>query len=222
MQHKSLIIRQAGLQSYQTMYAAMHTFTETRTRESCDEFWSVQHYAIYTQGQAGKPEHYLRPNSIPVIQSDRGGQITYHGPGQQIVYVLLDIKRLELSVRTLVSYLENAVIDTLAQLGIEAYSRQDAPGVYVNQAKICSLGLRIRKGYSLHGLALNIDMDLSPFDAINPCGYAGLKMTQVRTLYPQANCADINQSLLKKLSEKFNYSHIEYKNWSPADYDQTR
>lgn len=219
MQHKSLIIRQAGLQSYQTMYTAMHTFTENRTRESCDEIWSVQHYAIYTQGQAGKPEHYLKPNAIPVLQSDRGGQITYHGPGQQIIYVLLDIKRLELSVRTLVSHLENAVIETLAELEIEAYSRRDAPGVYVNQEKICSLGLRIRKGYSLHGLALNIDMDLSPFDAINPCGYAGLKMTQVRALYSQANCVDINQSLLKKLSEKFNYSHIEYKNWSPADYD---
>ncbi len=219
MQHRSLIIRQAGIQPYQTMYTAMHAFTDRRTKESCDEIWSVQHYAIYTQGQAGKPEHLITPNSIPVIQSDRGGQITYHGPGQQIIYVLLDLKRLNLSVRNLVTVLEDSVIDTLALLGIEAYSRQDAPGVYVAQAKICSLGLRIRKGCSLHGLALNIDMELSPFDAINPCGYAGLKMTQVRAFYPSANSANISQSLLENLSKKLNYSYIKYKNWSSADYD---
>ncbi|WP_230467999.1 lipoyl(octanoyl) transferase LipB [Biostraticola tofi] len=157
----------------------MHDFTDRRDARTPDELWLVEHPQVFTQGQAGKAEHLLMPGDIPVIQSDRGGQVTFHGPGQQILYVLIDLKRRKVGVRQLVTVLEQTVVDTLAQLDINAYARADAPGVYVDQKKICSLGLRIRHGCSFHGLALNVAMDLSPFLRINPCGYAGLEMTQV-------------------------------------------
>jgi lipoyl(octanoyl) transferase len=157
----------------------MHEFTDTRDDATPDEIWLVEHHPVFTQGQAGKAEHVLMPGDIPVIQSDRGGQVTYHGPGQQVMYVLLNLKRRKLGVRELVTLLEQTVVNTLAESDIEAYPRADAPGVYVSGKKICSLGLRIRKGCSFHGLALNIAMDLAPFQRINPCGYAGMEMAQM-------------------------------------------
>ena len=167
MSQDTILIRNLGLQPYDPVSEAMHEFTETRTESTPDEIWLVEHNPVFTQGQAGKAEHVLSPGDIPVIQSDRGGQVTYHGPGQQVMYILINLKRRKLGVRELVTVMEQTVIDTLAELGIEARARADAPGVYVQDKKICSLGLRIRKGCSFHGLALNIAMDLTPFLRIN-------------------------------------------------------
>lgn len=160
----------------------MRHFTDTRTPDTTDEIWLVEHPPVYTQGQAGKPEHLLVPNDIPLVQTDRGGQITYHGPGQLVAYPLLNLKRRKLGVRDLVTLLEQSVIELLAEYGLESAARPDAPGVYVAQRKVASLGLRVRKGCSYHGVSINVDMDLSPFTNINPCGYAGLAMTQLRDL----------------------------------------
>ena len=180
MQKLPLIVRQLGLQDYQEIWHKMQDFTDNRNAETIDEVWLVEHYPVFTQGQAGKPEHLLQSGAIPLVQSDRGGQITYHGPGQQVMYVLIDIRRHQnLSVRRLVTALEQSVVRTLADYAIEGYSKVDAPGVYIDGKKICSLGLRIRKGCSFHGLAFNINMDLQPFHYINPCGYAGLEMCQL-------------------------------------------
>ena len=180
MSNTDLVVRQLGLQDYQEIWHKMQEFTDNRNAETTDEIWLVEHHPVFTQGQAGKPEHLLQHSDIPVVQSDRGGQITYHGPGQQVMYVLIDIKRHEhLNVRQLVTALEQSVVKTLADYGIEGYPKPDAPGVYIDGKKICSLGLRIRKGCSFHGLAFNINMDLNPFHYINPCGYAGLEMCQL-------------------------------------------
>jgi len=157
----------------------MSTFTDQRDASCQDEIWLVQHPSVFTQGQAGKAEHLLMPGDIPVIQVDRGGQVTYHGIGQLVLYPLLDIRRLGFGVRELVNRLEQCIVGTLAEYGIEAYPKPDAPGVYVNGAKIASLGLRIRRGCSFHGLSINVDMDMEPFQRINPCGYAGLEMVQM-------------------------------------------
>lgn len=178
----TLIVRQLGIQSYEPIWQAMQDYTDQRDEQANDEIWLVEHEPVFTQGQAGKAEHILNPGDIPVVQVDRGGQVTYHGPGQQTLYVLLNIKRRKLGVRTLVTALEQCVVDTLQDFGVIAYAKADAPGVYVDEKKVCSVGLRIRKGCSFHGLALNVDMDLSPFQRINPCGYAGLEMV---------NCAQI-------------------------------
>ncbi|VTN14976.1 Octanoyltransferase [Raoultella terrigena] len=186
MQHNKILIRQLGLQPYATVSQAMHDFTDSRDETTLDEIWLVEHHPVFTQGQAGKAEHVLLAGDIPVIQSDRGGQVTYHGPGQQVMYVLLNLKRRKLGVRELVTLLEQTVVNTLAEYAIESHPRADAPGVYVGEQKICSLGLRIRKGCSFHGLALNIAMDLSPFLRINPCGYAGMEMAQMRQWQPEA------------------------------------
>ena len=180
MDLNTLLVRQLGVQPYEPVSQAMHEFTDTRDELTPDEIWLVEHQPVFTQGQAGKAEHVLVPGDIPVIQSDRGGQVTYHGPGQQVMYVLLNLKRRKLGVRELVTLLEQTVVNTLAEFGIESHPRADAPGVYVGEKKICSLGLRIRKGCSFHGLALNVAMDLSPFLRINPCGYAGMEMTQMQ------------------------------------------
>lgn len=174
------VVRKLGLQPYEPVYQRMLDFTLTRTDDSSDEFWLLEHHPVFTQGQAGKPEHLLLAGDIPVVQSDRGGQITYHGPGQLVLYVLLDIKRLGLASKALVQGIERALVRTLADWQIVAYARDDAPGVYVDGRKIASLGLRIKQGRSFHGLALNVDMDLEPFSRINPCGYAGMQMTQMR------------------------------------------
>ncbi|CBK85704.1 lipoate-protein ligase B [Enterobacter hormaechei] len=188
----------------------MHDFTDMRDDTTPDEIWLVEHLPVFTQGQAGKAEHLLMTGDIPVIQSDRGGQVTYHGPGQQVMYVLLNLKRRKLGVRELVTLLEQTVVNTLAEYGIDAHPRADAPGVYVGKMKICSLGLRIRKGCSFHGLALNINMDLTPFQRINPCGYAGMEMTQMRQWVDTATPENIRPVLLKKFLALLNNPDYEY------------
>ncbi|AOM02040.1 lipoyl(octanoyl) transferase LipB [Cobetia marina] len=189
-------VHHLGVLPYEEVWSAMRDFTDTRSPEAPDELWVVEHAPVFTQGQAGKPEHLLMPGDIPVVQTDRGGQVTYHGPGQLVLYPLLNVKRGGIGVRQLVTALEETVVAALAEHGIEAYPRPDAPGVYVKksaqrmddprrsmeEAKIASLGLRIRRGCSFHGVAINLDMDLAPFGRINPCGYAGMAMTQLRDL----------------------------------------
>lgn len=174
-----VLVRDLGRADYPSSWHAMQSFTAQREAGSQDEIWLVEHEPVFTQGQAGKAEHLLMPGNIPVVQADRGGQVTYHGPGQLVAYVLLDLKRLGGDVRRLVSALEDSVVELLADYDISAAPRPDAPGVYVGERKICSLGLRIKRGFSYHGLALNLDMDLEPFGRINPCGYQGMQMTQM-------------------------------------------
>ena len=173
---------QLGLADYAPVFEAMKAFNDARSEATEDELWVVEHPPVFTQGLAGKPEHLLIRDDIPVVQIDRGGQITYHGPGQLVVYTLIDFKRRQTSVRHIVSALENSIIATLAEYGIAAAADPARPGVYVGAKKIASLGLRIKNGAVYHGLALNIDMDLSPFTHINPCGYAGMEMTQMADL----------------------------------------
>lgn len=210
MSQETILIRQLGLRPYEPVSQAMHDFTDTRDESTPDEIWLVEHERVFTQGQAGKAEHVLVPGDIHVIQSDRGGQVTYHGPGQQVMYVLLNLRRRKLGVRELVTVLEQTVVNTLAEWDINAYPRADAPGVYVDGRKICSLGLRIRKGCSFHGLALNIDMDLAPFLRINPCGYAGLEMTQVKDLHPGLSVADVQPLLITHFMQLLNNARFEY------------
>ncbi len=181
----------------------MRELTDTRDEATADQLWLVEHEPVFTQGQAGKPEHLLMPGDIPVVQTDRGGQVTYHGPGQVVLYPLIDVKRCRLGVRDLVSALENAVIAVLAEQGIEARARPDAPGVYVGEAKIASLGLRIRRGASYHGVALNVDADLSPFARINPCGYAGMAMTRLADLVTEPlSVEQVGMSLARSLARE--------------------
>lgn len=205
----TLIVRNLGIQDYQHVWHNMQAFTDNRTADTPDEIWLVQHPSVFTQGQAGKPEHLLQRTEIPVVQSDRGGQITYHGLGQQIMYVLIDIKRHEnLNVRQLVTALEQSVVKTLADYDIEGYPKPDAPGVYIDGKKICSLGLRIRHGRSFHGLAFNINMDLTPFHQINPCGYAGLEMCQLADFIgsERADCHQVSLQLVKHFSTLLGYN----------------
>ena len=209
MQKLPLIVRQLGLQDYQEIWHKMQDFTDNRNAETIDEVWLVEHYPVFTQGQAGKPEHLLQSGAIPLVQSDRGGQITYHGPGQQVMYVLIDIRRHQnLNVRQLVTALEQSVVRTLADYAIEGYSKIDAPGVYIDGKKICSLGLRIRKGCSFHGLAFNINMDLQPFHYINPCGYAGLEMCQLADFIGRkaAVLDKVSPKLVNHLAELLGYN----------------
>ena len=183
MNDNPLHIKHLGfMQAYEPIWRAMQDYTDTRDATANDELWVLEHTPVFTQGQNGKQEHLLNPGDIPVIQVDRGGQVTYHGPGQLIVYFLMDIRRRGLGVRTLVHGIENAVIDYLSQFDIEAHARADAPGIYVKHAKIGSLGLRIRRGCSFHGLSFNVNMDLEPFKRINPCGLSNLQMTQLSEL----------------------------------------
>ena len=194
-----------GLRDYAPVFAAMQAFTETRHEATEDELWIVEHPPVFTQGMAGKPEHILHTGAIPVVQIDRGGQVTYHGPGQLVVYTLIDFKRRGISVRNLVTRLENSIIATLADYGIAAAADPKRPGVYVGAAKIASLGLRIKHGAVYHGLALNIDMDLSPFAYINPCGYAGMAMTQMADyLKPCPPLAEVAAKLAEHLSTQLN------------------
>lgn len=203
-----VLVRHLGLQPYQTSWQAMQHYTEQRTPDSADELWLLQHPPIFTQGLNGKAEHLLDPGSIPVLPVDRGGQVTYHGPGQIILYLLLDLRRLGLGVRQLVSQMEQAIISLLADYQITAVARQDAPGVYVDGAKLASLGLRVRHGRCYHGLALNVDMDLSPFARINPCGYQGLQVTQLRALGVDASIATLGEQLLDKLAAQLKLTCI--------------
>lgn len=195
-----MIVRYLGLAPYQVVYDAMKDFTETRTIDTPDELWVVEHSPVYTQGQNGKPEHILNPHGIEVVQVDRGGQVTYHGPGQIIVYTLINFKQRNCGVRSLIRALENAVIATLKEYGIEGAGDVNAPGVYVDGKKISALGLRIRKGAVYHGLSLNVDMDLMPFRGINPCGYQGLEVIQMRD-YVKAplDIAEVTDKLLSHL-----------------------
>jgi lipoyl(octanoyl) transferase len=188
-----------GRQPYEPIWARMQTFTETRLSDTADEIWLLEHEPVFTQGRAGKVEHLLSPGAMPVVRTDRGGQVTYHGPGQLMVYTLLDLERLGLGIRSLVTALELSVVDCLADYGIEAQSRRDAPGVYVGSAKIASLGLRVRKARSYHGLALNVHMDLAPFKRINPCGYRGLEMTQLSALGGPADLQQVTRDFLPHL-----------------------
>lgn len=176
----AVVIRQLGLQDYQQTWQAMQQYTAERDADSADQIWITEHPAVYTLGLNGKSEHLLRDNDIPRVNTDRGGQVTYHGPGQLIIYTLIDLRRHDLGPRTLVSLLENAMINTLQQYGITAQARSDAPGVYVGEQKIGALGLRIRRGCSYHGLSLNNSVDLQPFQDINPCGYAGQAVTRLQ------------------------------------------
>ncbi len=198
-----LLIRTLGLADYAHTLAAMHAFTNARDHNTPDELWVLQHPAVFTQGQAGRPEHLLSPGDIPVVQTDRGGQVTYHGPGQLVIYPLVDIARRGYGVRSLVSRLETAMVETLAADGIAAYADASAPGVYVDIAgkrhKIGSLGLRIRRGRSLHGLSLNVRMDMQPFSRINPCGYQGLAMTQMADLSAVAEIDVTGAALAQRL-----------------------
>jgi len=199
-----LTIRNLGLQDYETSWQAMQRFTQERNADTPDELWIVEHFPVYTLGLSGKREHLLNTGNIPVINSDRGGQVTYHGPGQLVIYSLLDIKRLNLGVRQLVTILEQAMIGTLADNGIIAVSKADAPGVYVNDKKIGSIGLRIKKNCSYHGLSLNNDMDLSPFDHINTCGYSDLKVTQLSDLGVTISSTQLASSVIQAITAALN------------------
>ena len=206
-----LIVRQLGLQAYLPIWQAMQDFTNNRDDGTADEIWLVEHQAVFTQGQAGKEEHILMPGDIPVVKVDRGGQVTYHGPGQQMMYVLLNLKRNKLGVRNLVTALEACVVNTLKEYAINAYPKADAPGVYVDGKKVCSIGLRIRKGCSFHGLALNVNMDLHPFQRINPCGYAGLKMVDCAQLGGPDTLIEAGSKLTDHLSALLGIKHKEHR-----------
>lgn len=195
------IIRHLGRVDYAACFLAMQQWTDARTADTPDELWFLEHEPVFTQGLAGKPEHVLNAGDIPIVQTDRGGQITYHGPGQRVVYLLIDIQRLGLGVRDLVTAIETALVKVLALRGIDAHAHPKAPGVYVDDAKIASLGLRLRRFRSYHGLALNIDMDLVPFGRINPCGRAGQAMTQLSELIDTIDTAALDDDLLAALLE---------------------
>lgn len=201
-------VRRLGRRDYESVWHAMQAFTAERTADTPSELWVVEHDPVFTQGQAGRPEHVLNPGDIPVVQSDRGGQVTYHGPGQLVIYLLLSLREAGLGVRGLVSAMENSIIDVLAEHGIEAHARPDAPGVYVGEAKIAALGLRVKRGYSYHGLAFNIDMDLEPFNRINPCGYQGMAVTQLRDQLPSTalDFADIENTVIEALCKRIGLS----------------
>ena len=197
-----LIVRELGLQPYEQIWQDMQLFTDQRSETTADELWLLQHSPVYTLGKNGRPDHILDAQDIPVIISDRGGQVTYHGPGQVIVYTLLDLNRRHIGVRELVTRIENSVIELLEDYDIRANARKDAPGVYVDGRKIAALGLRVRKGRSFHGLALNVDMDLEPFSRINPCGYQGLEVTQLSELADVADFNAVEKRLLSHLQHQ--------------------
>ena len=198
-------VRHLGEVDYQSTWQEMQDFTNSRQQDTEDELWFLQHPPVYTLGKNGKAEHVLDPADIPVVNSDRGGQVTYHGPGQIVVYAMLDLNRLNIGVRQLVTELEQSVIDLLASYGVDSIARRDAPGVYVNNAKIAALGLRVRKGCSFHGLALNVDMDLEPFTRINPCGYEGLEVTQLTSLVQDIQIENVVADLQHRLERKFSH-----------------
>ena len=206
-----VLIRRLTPQAYGISWQAMQDFTNQRDESTLDEIWVLEHHQVFTQGQAGKAEHLLDQGDIPLVQSDRGGQVTYHGPGQLMIYLMLDLKRLSIGVRALVTHMEEALIDCLSGYGINAATKAGAPGVYVEGCKIASLGLRVRKGCSFHGLALNVDMDLSPFERINPCGYAGLKMVQMKDFHDVTDVIELDlvaSNLCKKLIHQLQYTQV--------------
>lgn len=202
-----LSVRRLGLAGYEPVWRDMQSFTDSRDASSGDELWLVQHPPVFTQGQAGKAEHVLAPGDIPVIQVDRGGQVTYHGPGQIVAYPLVDIKRKGITVREFVNRIETAIIDVLAQYRVKGERIEGAPGIYVSGDKIASLGLRVRRGCTFHGMAFNIDMDLEPFQRINPCGYAGLQVTQLSALAP-VDFQEVEDRLIDSLAQHLGYSEV--------------
>jgi len=193
------VVRRLGRVEYESTWRAMQDFTAKRSPDTADEIWLLEHPPVYTQGQAGKPEHLIAATDIPVVPIDRGGQITYHGPGQVVAYVLVDLRRRGYGIRELVARMEQAVIDVLAAYGVKAERKVGAPGVYVDGAKIAALGLRVKHGCTYHGLAFNVDMDLSPFAAINPCGYAGMQVTQCRDLAVKLSLPEAREVLARSL-----------------------
>lgn len=215
MQHQ-LVVKRLGRQDYEPVWKAMHEFTDQRTDDTPDEVWLVEHNPVFTQGQAGKAEHLINTGDIPVVQSDRGGQVTYHGPGQLVAYFLINLRRKKLGVRDLVTHIESLVINTLKAYNIDSAARPDAPGVYVDGKKICSLGLRIRKGCSFHGLALNVNMDLGPFLRINPCGYEGMEMVQVSQVGGPEDIEAVEKQLIQELVTLLDYEQVEFSTEAPS------
>ena len=205
MSAKRIIVRRLGLREYQPTWQAMRDFTDSRQNDAVSELWIVEHPPVFTQGQAGKAEHLLQTGDIPVVQTDRGGQVTYHGPGQLVIYLLLSLREAGIGIRGLVTVMEQAIIDLLGARGIDAAARADAPGVYVDGRKIASLGLRVRRGCTYHGLALNVDNDLSPFHRINPCGHAGLEVTSMRELGLQDTLTTLGDELAQRLADSLGY-----------------
>ena len=203
----NLLVKRLGRVDYTPTFQAMQDFTANRQPDTPDELWIVEHPPVYTLGQAGKPEHILRDIGIPIVKIDRGGQVTYHGPGQVVIYLLLDLHRLKIKVRELVTAIEQAVIDLLAAHGVTAERLTGAPGVYVGEAKVAALGLRIRNGCSYHGVSLNVDMDLSPFTAINPCGYAGLEVVQTKDLNIPLSVGEAGEQLSQHLLQQLDKQH---------------
>ena len=214
-----MIIRQLNNIDYVDVWHAMQNFTDNRDEHTADELWLVEHPPVFTQGQAGKDEHLLMPGDIPVVKVDRGGQVTYHGPGQQVIYFMINLRRRKMGVRELVTLIENGIIASMADFGIKAKAKSDAPGVYVDGKKIASLGLRVRKGCSFHGLALNVNMDLSPFQRINPCGYQGLEMIQTIDLQGPASVEQAGNSLVKHLSELLQTENLSYQTGLETAHD---
>ena len=200
-----LIVRALGVKAYERVWKAMTCFTDRRDETTADEVWMVEHPPVFTQGQAGRAEHIHAAGEIPVVQVDRGGQVTYHGPGQQIAYLLLDIRRLKFGVRAMVGTIEQAIIATLAEWNMSAQARSDAPGVYIDGAKIAALGLRIRRGCSFHGLALNVNVNLEPFSRINPCGYQGMQVTRMSDLADNVRADEVATTLTEQLARQFGY-----------------
>jgi len=205
-----LLIRQLGFSEYEPVWRRMQQFTDQRDETTQDELWLVEHPPVFTLGMNGKPEHLLDPGEIPVVKIDRGGQVTYHGPGQLVAYLLLDLKRRKLGVRALVEKIEQAIIELLADYDIEARGRRDAPGVYVGDKKIAALGLRVRRGCSYHGLALNVNMDMEPFNRINPCGYAGMEVTQLADLGGPDSIDAVAPALCAGLARQLGYNETEF------------
>ena len=195
-------LRDLGRTPYEPVWRAMQAFTDARNETTADEVWLVEHDPVFTLGQAGKPEHLRMPGDIPVLQVDRGGQVTYHGPGQLLLYPLLDLRRRKLGVREYVERIEQAVIDTLGDWNITAARRAGAPGVYVNGAKVMALGIRVRRGCTFHGLAFNVAMDLSPYQRINPCGYEGLQVTSVRDLGGPSGLEFVKPTLVEHVARQ--------------------
>ena len=198
-----MIIKHLPQSDYTPTWEAMKAFTNAREPHTPDELWLLEHNAVYTQGLAGKPEHVLQQSDIPLVHSDRGGQVTYHGPGQLMAYTLFDLNRLNLNTRCFVAKLEQTIIDLLNDYDIDAYGKRDAPGVYINEAKIASIGLRVKRNYAYHGIALNVAMDLSPFNNINPCGFKALKMTQIADFVPTITITEVRDQLATHFDRRF-------------------
>lgn len=215
----SIVVRQLNTMDYSQVWHAMKAFTDNRDDTVADELWLVEHPAVFTQGQAGKEEHLLVPGDIEVVKVDRGGQVTYHGPGQQVIYFMINLRRKKMGVRQLVTLIENGIVDALADFNITAYAKADAPGVYVDEKKVASLGLRVRKGCSFHGLAINVNMDLSPFLRINPCGYAGLEMIQTADIQGPKDTASAANALVTHLITLLDVNNVSYQTGLPNEID---